>query len=67
MDADGSNVTQLTDEVGFDSWGSYSPDGQHITFISDRSGNFDLWIIAADGSAPTQLTDDDFFDLFPGW
>jgi eukaryotic-like serine/threonine-protein kinase len=35
---------------------SYSPDGQEIAFISNRSGSFELWVAKADGSSPTQLT-----------
>jgi eukaryotic-like serine/threonine-protein kinase len=34
----------------------YSPDGQEIAFISNRSGSFELWVAKADGSSPVQLT-----------
>ncbi len=33
-----------------------SPDGQHIVFVSDRSGGEELWLCRADGSNPQQLT-----------
>jgi len=35
----------------------WSPDGKTIAFISDRSGEFEIWTIAQDGSSePVQIT-----------
>jgi tricorn protease len=48
----------LTDSSGaHDKWASWSPDGSQIAFISDKSGEEELYVIAQDGSKPAeQLT-----------
>lgn len=35
---------------------AYSPDGKHIAFVSNRSKNFELWIIKRDGTGLRKLT-----------
>jgi tricorn protease len=42
-----------------DKWASWSPDGRKIAFISDRTGEEEIYILDQDGSGePEQLTDD---------
>ncbi|MCP4657525.1 MAG: peptidase S41 [bacterium] len=42
-----------------DRWASWSPDGSRIAFISDRTGEEEIYLIAQDGRGePQQLTDD---------
>jgi len=48
-----------------DTWGlSWTPDGR-IVYVSDQSGDAELWIMNADGSSPRQLTHDRIFKGFP--
>jgi len=40
-----------------DKWPRWSPDGSRIAFISDRTGEEEVWVVAQDGSKPAeQLT-----------
>ncbi|MGZ6371613.1 MAG: TolB family protein, partial [Bdellovibrionota bacterium] len=43
---DGSNETELVNSAGINTAPTWTPDGSHILFLSDRSGNFDLWSLA---------------------
>ena len=56
MNADGSDVTRLTDDGAYDWLPSWSPDGQRIAFGSRRSGNSEIYVMNADGSGVTRLT-----------
>ena len=38
-----------------------------IAFISDRDGNFEIYVMDADGSNPTNLTNNPGRDSFPAW
>lgn len=59
MDADGSNVVNLTNGVGsYNFMGDWSPDGFWILFISDRSGALALWKMHPDGSDPQMVFND---------
>ena len=69
MDADGSNLRQVTD-LGAASFAPYyHPDGERIIFSSnwhDPDGrNFDLFMINEDGSGLERITFNDTFDGFP--
>jgi dipeptidyl aminopeptidase/acylaminoacyl peptidase len=54
--ADGSSRRQLTTAAKKDRHPRWSPDGKHILFESDRSGDNQLWVIAIDGGEARQLT-----------
>ena len=67
MDADGSNVRQLTDSPGLDEGPVWSPDGTKIAFSSDRDGQQELYVMNADGTNPRRLTDNPARDESPDW
>jgi Tol biopolymer transport system component len=52
----GGEAKRVTDGMAFDSQPRYAPDGQKIVFISDRSGDDNLWLAGPDGAEPTPLT-----------
>jgi Tol biopolymer transport system component len=56
MNTDGSHRRQLTDAIGNDYPGAWSPDGKRIAFGSQREGSFDVFVMNADGSHQTRLS-----------
>jgi TolB protein len=45
----------------------WSPDGRRISFVSSRSGSFDLYVMNADGTNVTRVTDHPANDYDPIW
>jgi Tol biopolymer transport system component len=69
MDADGTNVRQVT-RLGAGSFAPYFlPDGKRIIFSSNtgdpRGRNFDLFVVNDDGTGLEKVTTYDGFDGFP--
>lgn len=69
MDADGSNLQQLTNLGGANFAPFWHPDGQRIIFSSNWHNpdgrNFDLFLINLDGSGLERVTFNATFDGFP--
>jgi len=61
MNADGSNVRQLTDSPGRDYWPDWFPNGRQLAFTSDRTGAPNVYIMNVDGSDQRALLDDPEF------
>ena len=49
-------IVQLTHDAKRNEHPSWSPDGRHLVFESNRSGSKQVWTMLADGSNPRQLT-----------
>lgn len=56
----GGRATPITQGPAYDAQPRFSPDGQRIVFVSDRSGSEDVWLIGADGSDPRPITSDPY-------
>lgn len=68
MNADGSNIKQITTESGGGNFEpTWSPDGSRIAFTSNRDGNLDIFAMDSNGKSPTNLTNNTTLDLQPVW
>jgi len=67
MNANGSNLLQLTSNNGLNKYPVWSPDGKKIAFSSTRDGNFEIYVMNSDGSNQTNLTQNSGIDFGPTW
>ncbi len=52
----GGTATRITKGMAFDAQPRFSPDGETIVFISDRSGGDNVWTLRMDFTDTTQVT-----------
>jgi dipeptidyl aminopeptidase/acylaminoacyl peptidase len=52
----GGEAKRLTTSPGGDNHPRFSPDGQTIAFVSDRSGSAQIWLLPVNGGEARQLT-----------
>ena len=62
MNADGSNVQQVTNNEFINTLPEISPDGTTIAFTSDQGGTYDIYTLQILSSGQTILFEDDFND-----
>lgn len=60
-------VTQLTNDPADDAMPAVSPDGQKIAFASNRTGNWDIFVMPASGGRAVQITSDEADEVHPSW
>ncbi|MGB1656416.1 MAG: amidohydrolase family protein, partial [Longimicrobiales bacterium] len=56
MPFSGGQATALTQGMAFDGQPRFSPDGQSVVFVSDRSGGDAVWTISLDKADTTRIT-----------
>jgi Tol biopolymer transport system component len=61
IDVSGSSAKSMTPErfvasTRKEMFPQFSPDGERILYLSDRSGSIEIWVANADGTNPIQLT-----------
>lgn len=52
----GGAATAITSGLPHDMQPRFSPDGRRIAFVSDKSGDNNLWVVDADGGNPRQIS-----------
>jgi Tol biopolymer transport system component len=52
----GGAAKSITTGLPHDMQPRFSPDGRRIAFVSDKSGDNNLWVVDADGSNPRQIS-----------
>ncbi len=69
-DLDGGNETNISNNVAFDGWPVFSPDGSRIAFASNRSGpayTGQIWTMNLDGTDLRQVTFGPWSHVQPAW
>jgi len=56
MDLNGGGIMQLTNGPGKNEDPCWAPDGEHIAFASNRTGNYEIYVMRRDGSSVQRLT-----------
>ncbi len=60
----GGNATKITEGLAYDIHPRYSPDGQSIVFITDKSGSDNIWTMNLASEEMKQITEDDDQNYF---
>jgi hypothetical protein len=67
MNADGSDVRELTSDHGLHIFPTWSPDGSQIAYVAFDGTNANIYVMNADGSGSHQVTDDPAHEDAPAW
>jgi Tol biopolymer transport system component len=60
-------LTPLTTEPGYEGEPTFSPDGETLAYVSDRTGNFDIFLKQVSGGPDIQLTNSTADDVQPSF
>jgi len=67
IDLETYEITRLTNGYRNSLYPWYSPDGEQITFMSDRDGNWNIYIMDKDGKNAKKVTSGSSSNRFPKW
>ena len=68
IDLETYEIQQLTKAKGYSDCPSWSADGEYITFMSDRDGDWDIYYMKSDGSGKDiKITNNTSSDRYPSW
>jgi len=65
LDINSRRTTRLTTHRAIDTEGTWSPDGRHIYFTSDRSGGPQVYRVSATGGTPERVTFEGSYNARP--
>jgi len=60
-------LTPLTAEAGYEGEPTFSPDGETIAYVSDRTGNFDIFLKQVSGGPDVNITNSPADDVQPAF
>ena len=60
-------LTPLTSEPGYEGEPTFSPDGETIAYVSDRTGNFDIFLKQVSGGPDINITNSPADDVQPAF
>lgn len=66
-DSDGSHPRNLSNNMAFDGWPDWSPDGRQIAFAANRYANYQIFVMNADGSGARLVANTEGRATAPHW
>ena len=60
-------LTPLTDDPGYEGEPTFSPDGETIAYVSDRTGNFEIFLKQVSGGPDVNITNNPAEDVQPAF
>jgi dipeptidyl aminopeptidase/acylaminoacyl peptidase len=67
VDVETGERDQITSHAQNNFGARFAPDGRTVAYISDRTGNFEIWLHHLDGRSETRFTDNTGLDTSAEW